>query len=210
MRSKEITIDPDAVDPNGIYETATVTGAISIVFDGALVTDSVAYMDYARRIGILSSGNDVGITFTIVGTDADDRAISEVVTGASGATAESALYFKTVFSITSSGAAAANVTIGTVDEFVSNTIPLNHYSEHSPTMSIEGISGTINLSVEQTFSMLQQTDNAFVFSAGHANVTTITADAAADMSNHITGIRFVCNSYTDGASVRLIIHQDGI
>jgi len=209
MKSKTITIDPDAVDANGIYTTAVVAGAGALTFDGALVTDSVAYMDYARRIGILSSGDDTGITFTIVGTDADGRAISEVVTGGNGATAESVLYFKTVTSITASGAAAANVTIGTVDEFVSNTIPLNHYEANAPTVSIEGISGTIDLSVQQTFSILQQTDTAFVFFAGHANLTTITADAAADLSNHITGLRLVCNSYTDGAELRMVIHQNG-
>jgi hypothetical protein len=164
-------------------------------------------MDYARRIGILSSGTDTGITFTIVGTDADGKAVTEVVTGADADTAESDAYFLTVSSITASGAAAANVTIGTVDEFVTNTIPVNHYASDPPTVAVAAISGTIDVTVEETYSEMEG-DDTFVFLPGPASLTSITSDASGDMDNHITGIRLVCNSYTTGATLTMIINQN--
>ena len=164
-------------------------------------------MDYARQLSIDSSGNDVGITFTVVGTDADGRAISEVVTGGNTAAVESALYFKTVTSITASGAAAANVTIGTVDEFVSNTIPLNHHASVAATVSIEAVTGTINFSLEETFSDIWDTAT-YVFTAAPAALSAITAVAHENLDIHVSGIRFKANSYTTGADVKLIIREN--
>jgi len=208
MRAKTITIDPDAVDANGIYTIAVVEGTGALTLAGALVTGTVATMDYARRIGILSSGNDVGITFTIVGTDADGRALSEAVTGASGGTAESAGYFKTITSITASGAAAANVTVGTVDEFVTNVIPLNHHAADAHTVSIELVTGTINFSIVESFSDMWDSA-AFVFTACATALTAITAVAHANLDTHVTGIRFVCNSHSTGAAVKMVVIQNG-
>jgi len=209
MRAKTITITPDAVDPNGIYTEAVVAAAGAITLAGALVSGTVATMDYARRIGIISSGDDHLITFTVVGTDADNRAISEVITGGATTTVESAAYFKTIASITASAAAAANVTIGTVDEFVSSTIPVDHYNHNPVTVSIETVTGTINFSIEETFSGIWD-DGANVFrTASTATLTTITAAAFMDMDNHITGIRLVGNSYSADAAVKMVINSDG-
>ena len=211
MRAKTKIIDPDAVDPNGIFTVDTVTGTAPIVLTlaGALVSDGVATMDLAHRIAIISSGADSGITFTVVGTDADNRAITEVITGGATATVESVAYFKTITSITASGAAAANVTIGTVDKLVSNTIPLNHYAHDAATVSIEKVTGTIDFSIEETFSDIWDS-TAYVFrAASAATLTTITAAAFMNMDNHATGIRFVANSYTTGADVTIKINSNG-
>jgi len=205
MRAKIISLDPDAVDPDGIFTVDTVTVAGALTLAGALVTLTVATMDYARRIGILSSGVDTGITFTIVGTDADGRAISEAVTGGSSTTATSVLYFKTITSITASGAAAGNVTIGTVDELVSRTIPLDHYDKYAPTISVEAVTGTLDITIEESFSDMWS-DTAFVFQAAMSNLSGVTH---ADLDRHVHGMRVEFNSYTAGADVRLSITSNG-
>jgi len=201
-----IQIDPVAVDVDGFYTTAVVSASGALTLDGVL--DGTT-LDYARRIGIDSSGEDGGITFTIVGTDADGRALTEAVTGGASTMAESAGYFKTITSITASGAAAANVTIGTVDEFITNTIPLNVYNYNPATVSIEDVTGTIDISVEETYSKVFEPDD-IQYTAGPTALTTITAAAHADLDNHATGIRLVCNSYSTGAELKMIINQDGV
>lgn len=201
-----IQIDPVAVDVNGFYTTAVVSASGALTLDGVL--DGTT-LDYARRIGIDSSGEDGGITFTIVGTDADGRALTEAVTGGASTMAESAGYFKTITSITASGAAAANVTIGTVDEFITNTIPLNVYNYNPATVSIEDVTGTIDISVEETYSRVFESDD-IQYTTGPTALTTITAAAHADLDNHATGIRLVCNSYSTGAELKMIINQDGV
>ena len=209
MRQKEVLIAPVAVDANGIALVQTVTGAgtVALVLNGALVTASVFTADFARRVAIISSGNDSGITFTIVGTNAEGLPLSEAVTGGNAATVESAKYFKTITSITASAAAAANVTVGTVDEFVTAIIPLNHYASNPATIVIEGVSGTLDVSIEQTFSRIQA-GGTIIFFAGPAGLTNETADAVAEIDSHATGVRLVCNSYTTSASLGLVVIQD--
>ena len=101
----------DNADVDGIFTINTVAGG-TLTLAGALVTGTVATMTNARKIGILSSGNDTGITFTVTGTASDGTALVDVITGVNAATASSVQKFKTVTSIVASGAAAANVTIG--------------------------------------------------------------------------------------------------
>ncbi|GAF77392.1 unnamed protein product [marine sediment metagenome] len=207
MRPKEIYIDPDVVDPNGLAEAQAVSGAGEITLDGVLIVNDVFTGDYARRIGILSAGDDSGDTFTITGTDADGKSQTEDLAGSSGApgTAESIKYYKTVTSVSTDGAAAGNVSVGTVDEFVTNTIPIETSNSSAATVSLERFSGTISVIVEETFSKLQYTDSIeFVDSP-----LGVTASAASsNMSLHASGVRLKCGSYTSGAELRMVINQN--
>lgn len=208
MRQKEILIDPIDVDADGLAEAQAVAGAAALDLNGALIVDGVFLGDYARQLGILSAGDDSGITFTVVGTDADGKAQSEAVAGAAGApgTAETTKYYKTVTSITSSGAAAGNVSVGTVDEFETNTIPLNTYNTDPATVSLERFSGTISVSVQETFSKVQ--DSTIAWFAGPAGLTDATAAVAADVDNHASGIKLVCGSYSSGGELVLVVNQN--
>ena len=209
MKPKEILIDPDAVDADGLAEAQAVAGAGELTLNGALIVGGTFTGDYARRLGILSAGDDSGDTFTIVGTDADGKAQTEDLAGDNGApgTAESVKYYKTVTSVSTDGAAAGNVSVGTVDEFVTNTIPIENNNHDAATVSIELITGTIDISIEETFSRIQY-DDILKWFAGPTALTTITADAADDVDNHASGVRLVCNSYTSGAELRMIINQN--
>ena len=206
MRPKQITIDPDAVDADGISVAATLSEAGNLTLGGALTVGGVYTADIARRIGILSAGNDSGDTFTITGTDPDGKAQVEEVTGASGGTAESTGYFATVTIVYIDGASASNVSVGTVDEFSTNTIPIETSNHNGATVSIEDVTGTFDVSVEQTFSNVQ--DGDIVFQGGPAALTNAVGKSNAVMTSHATGLRLIASSYTTGADLKFVINQN--
>lgn len=207
MRPKVIEMAPAAVDADGIAEAQAVASAAALVLDGVLISLSKYTADLASKIGIVCAGDDSGITFTVVGLSPEGQPQTEVITGGNIATVESTKYFSAIFSITTSGAVATTVAVGTVDEFVSPIIPLNHYAFDGATISLEGFVGTIDVSVEILFTKLQQGyDN--VFFAGPAALTNVTADAYSDINAHASGVRLVCNSFSSGAGLTFIVNQN--
>ena len=104
----------DALDADGISVAASIGSATTLTLGGTL-TSGGSYTsgdNIGQLVTILSAGDDSGITFTVVGTDAVGDAQTEVVTGADTGTATSSGYFNTVASITTSGASAGNVSAG--------------------------------------------------------------------------------------------------
>lgn len=97
---------PLALSAAGIRAAAAVAGA------GALAGLLVTTLDVPRALTILSAGNDSGITFTVAGKDAYGNAMVEVITGANAGTAAGKKAFASITSITASGAAAGNVSVG--------------------------------------------------------------------------------------------------
>ncbi len=99
---------PLALSAAGIRAAAAVSAA------GALTGLLVTALDVPRALTILSAADDSGITFTVLGKDAYGNAVSETITGASAApgTAAGKKAFSTITSITASGAAAGNVSVG--------------------------------------------------------------------------------------------------
>lgn len=69
-------------------------------------------LDVPRNVIITSAGNDSGITFDVVGTDVYGAAVKETITGANAGVAAGKKAFKSVTSVTASGAAAGNVKVG--------------------------------------------------------------------------------------------------
>lgn len=109
-----------------------------------------ATFDKARRVVIVSGGNDTGITFTVVGTDIDGAAQTEAITGVSGSTATGVLSFKTVTSILTSGAVATTVTMGSSAVADSHWVRFDDYGAHAEVAIQVTVSGTINFTVQQT------------------------------------------------------------
>jgi hypothetical protein len=205
MRPKEISIAPVAADPDGICVAQAVALAKALTLNGALISGGKFTGDYARRIGILSAGDDSGDTFTVVGTDADGKALTESISGANAGTAETVGYFKTVTSVSTDGAAAGNVSVGTVDEFVTNTIPIEISNSEPASVSVENLSGAMNMSIDETFSRIQYTDD---IKWNESPMGPTGSDAESDMSLHASGLRFRCNSYTTGATISMIVNQN--
>lgn len=210
MRPKEFDFDPINVDPDGLVETITPVGAGAITLDGALTSGGAATLDYARRLNITSDGVDSGVTFTVTGTDQDLKTLVEVITGPSTATVESTGYFKTVSSIVISGAGTGNITIGTVDEISSQTIPIDYTSDTAAAISVD-VSGTIDFTVQETYSNVQETLLASQ-SARWLDLTAL-ADKTVDTNSTATkgavALRLVVNSYSSGAEIQMNLVQPG-
>ena len=125
--------EPAAADTDGICASQTTSAAANLTLNGALcitvngnsiyapalgsVLATTADGAWARKIGITSSGNDSGITFTVTGTDVDGKALSETITGPNAGTVyttnSTAANFKSVTKIATSGATTGNITVGT-------------------------------------------------------------------------------------------------
>lgn len=221
MRPKHFDFDVDAVDVDGIADDNDSSGT-SLVLDGAL-TSGGTYTSadgFGHRLAIVDAGTDdqSGATFTVTGTDADGRAQTEAITGpGSTLTVESTKYFKTVTSITiASGVATAVVDVGTVDEFASKTIPLDHRARIAPTVQVD-VTGTINFDVQVTRQDPFDTKQAAPFTftdqedlnwTNDANFGSKTADLVDVLGK--TGaraMRVVSNSFTDGAELQVWLVQ---
>jgi len=206
IRTK-IDIDLADVDADGIAESQSLVGAGSLTLDGVLVAGGLATLDYARQISVTSAGNDSGITFTVTGTDYNDKALAETITGGNVAAVETTGYFKTVTDIAGSGATASTVTAGTVDEASSQIVPLNgDYSSTAAVLAVD-VTGTINYTTQQTFDDLQ----GAVLSSQSAKWFDVDASKTADLISvstiGATGVRLIVNSYSSGAELQLHVVQ---
>ena len=141
-------------------------GAGAITINGTLASGGVATLGAAQLITLVSGGNDTGITFTINGTDEEGAAQSESLAGASGGTATSLKYFKTVTSITHTGTVATTLSSGNAVTALSPAFKF--YRQISPARIAVGISlvsGSATYTLQDNFTAAPHTlwmDNATV------------------------------------------------
>lgn len=105
-------LEAAVADPNGISESAAVGLNAALVIGGALSSGGAVTFDSPRNVTITSGGNDSAISFTVVGTDADDAALTESITGGNTTIATGASIFKTIASITAVGNPAGTIEAG--------------------------------------------------------------------------------------------------
>lgn len=210
MRPKHKVVDIDDKDPDGLAKAQAVAGAGDLTLDGDLIVGGTWTTSdtLARKITILSAGDDTLVTFTVTGTDVNNVAQTDAITGVNNNTATGALYFKTVSAITASGAAAGNVSAGFAGDAETPWVPLNHYNSDAATVSIESITGTLDVTVQSSFSDIQNsaaTIDWFPVSA----LSNVSADTRSPITNHAVCVRTIINSYTNGAAFNWNIHQNG-
>ena len=131
--------DVDALDADGLSTAASIGSATTLTLGGALTSGGsyTAGDNIGQLVTILSAGDDSGITFTVVGTDAVGDAQTEVVTGADTGTATSSGYFNTVTSITTSAASAGDVSAG-----VTGTGTGTVFAGRTRIRGLQGLGGT--------------------------------------------------------------------
>ena len=145
-----------------------------------------------------------GITFTVVGTDADGNAKTETgLTGpASNSTVTSTGYFKTVLTIQPSATMGALVvSVGVAAPSLTPTIPLDWRSIVAAMHQVD-ISGAINYTMQETMDLLYSAASdtlswgslTSAFSAKTADVTGVGLLGA-------TGARVLINTVTNGATL---------
>lgn len=119
MRPQTLTTATLINDANGVFEDQTRSGAGALTLNGVLVSGGVAYIygttnttPQGQKISVEGTGNNSGITITLIGTDAGGAYQTETFTLANNGTATSTLYFRTVSSATVSGTVTGNIEAG--------------------------------------------------------------------------------------------------
>lgn len=202
MRPKEY--DVDVADANLTGFASNVTGA-TFTLTANEADDSLAHQVSIRND---AATDHSGKTITLVGTDANGAALTEVVTGPAGtATVESSGYFKTLTSATPSATIGADTfDIGWVDEVSTQAIPLNWRSPNGATINVD-VTGTIDFTVQETFDAIQ---DAGIQNAQWVNISALaskTADTTSKSTVGATAIRLIVNSYSSEAELQMNVVQ---
>ncbi len=196
--------------------TASATALSTSASPGAsplTLTAQAAAIDAAvggRIISITSGSDDSSIHFTVVGIDQNGFSVTENITGSSGApgTVVSTKFYKSVSSITPSGAGAAGTTtagiVGTTLSTASTMVPLNYYSRTAAQVAVE-VTGTINFTIKETFGPIltgtPTTSAAILFSSSALSAKTANTNALLDVG--ATGVVAIINSYSTGATLTM-------
>ena len=220
MRPIELDLDLATADLDGLASNIDSSGT-ALTFDGDLISGGTFTSSdgLGRIIVIVDSDTDTqsDVTFTIVGTDPNGDAISDVVTGpGSGATVASAKYFKTVSSVTVSAAQGGTEKVdigtrGTTLSAASRAVPLDWRCPVAATVDVD-VTGTLNFTVQQTFDDLLASTNA----SGNivwTDVTALaskTADTTASLTVGARGMRVIINTYSTGAELQAVVIQPGM
>ena len=161
----------------------------------------------------ISATNHSGKTFTITGTDANDRAQTEGIAGPNGAvTVTSTKYYKTVTSVTVSATTGADTfNIGWSDDVVTPMYPVNW--RQGPPFSISvgvDISGTINYDVQHRFDDVWNSTTVGQGDAGwfdHSSLANKAVDGDGNYAYPVTALRVLINSLTAGATFTWYVLQ---
>lgn len=186
-------------------QTFTSTGAATAVTTTA-PTDGLAH---TVTLTSPAQATLAGVTFTIVGTDADGNAQTETgITGpASASTVTSTKYFKTVSTIQPSatmGGLVVSVGISAIS--CSPTIPLEWRSIAGATLSLD-ISGTINFTVNECFDNIYSANPSTLAWFPLTALTAKAVDTNAIGTVGATGFQIITNSVTNTATITARIVQ---
>ena len=180
-----VTVGTTATNATLVSSSATVSSGNNL----ALVGGGTVTLSASRQITITSAGNDSDKTFTIMGTDADGNALTEVVTGANASVAASTNYFKTITSIDPSANPAGATTAGII---VDDKITLTPSSTTDATITIEGVAVTAT----------GISDARFKFDA-NGLLTTTQADIATQKNNYASQFALAINENVELAALGL-------
>lgn len=214
MRPYLQDIDLADVDADGLVDGNSSAGA-TVTLDGVLTSGgSFTSADgFGRRLTILDLGADdqTGATYTITGTDSDGISQTEAIAGpGASAAVTTSKYFLTVSSIAiASPVVGSTVDIGTVDEAVSKTVPLNYRNYEAGTYSVD-VTGTIDYTVNETLDEIHNLTNPSVDASWFAlsALSAKTADLMSVGTVHSTACQLVVNSYTNSAEIQFTVMQN--
>jgi hypothetical protein len=150
VRPIVVSVGPlTAAAPTGIALSQSLAATGPLTLNGAYATAGVATLPQPGRVGIVSAGNDSGMTWTITGTDRASSVISETLAGANAGAAQSVLDYATVTSIVGSAATASTVTAGTTGVAATGWVRLDDWSMSQTAIQCTA-SGTVNYTVQST------------------------------------------------------------
>lgn len=206
MRPTVLDLDPANASLTGFLSNATgATWTLTATSSG----DSLAHQVSIRNDSVTDHSAKTAL---LTGTDADGKTQTETMNlPGTSATVESTKYFRTLISIVPSASIGADtMDIGWVDEFVSQTIPLDSYANNACTVQAT-VTGTINFDLEVTLEdAYSAVDQEALDWLNDATFAGETASILGQLG--FPGIRFarvVVNSYTDTAELQVYFSQSG-
>jgi len=204
MRPISKSYTPAAADLNGFLTAATgATWTLTATTAG----DSLGHL---VTINNNTANSHAAKTAVLTGTDADGNVQTETMAlpGASVATT-STKYFRTLLTIVPSATIGADTMgIGWGAVSVSQTFPTDCFAVVPATVQM-GITGTINLDVQETLGNVFSVDTrpAALVWTGVASMTGLTANAAKPANYNVTAVRVKVNSVTAGATATIYVSQ---
>ncbi len=184
----------DAADPNGIFVDQNPAAGVALTLDGAFVTAGVAQLDVQRQVELESAADMSGITFAIVGTDEQNRPITETIVGPNAGVSATLLDFFTVTSITPSGTIGSDVEGGT--NAIGGSIPIPVDINLTPTSIGLGliVTGTVNVTVQHTFDSPWNGASTILNWFDHPTLAGVTADDDGNLAFPPQAVRLLTNS----------------
>lgn len=157
MRPIQQTLNIETADPNGVVTAETPVNNVALTLDGAYTSGGVATFPFPTAVTFTSTSNLSTVTFTVVGTDANNVYQTEAIVGPNNTTVTGTKTFKTVTSIA----------VATVTTFTTQTVdaggaavgigngpwwPLDIYTPNQVTTISANIlaSGSATYSIEYT------------------------------------------------------------
>lgn len=212
MQPIRLDLDVADADADGFLNDATGADPFTTFLNNGATPDGLAH-----QLNLTSAANLSALTFTVVGTDADDRVQTDAITGPNATTVESTKYFKTLTSITQSATLGANtMDVGWVDEVASPTMGLNPNSSRPAAIAVRQ-TGTANWKLQTTARDLDPSRAVDPYAITDQEDLNFTDDAAiVNKSASFNGVfgaayqtafRIVYNSYSSGAELQVWVNQ---
>lgn len=199
MRPKRNTYTLAALDADGYVASANVN---SVAVGSAYTIRSAATHPgdgCSHPVTIYSAGDTSGTVFTVTGTDAEGRSISENITGPNATTATSTKYYADVTSVVrySGATGAVAFTVGYSAAARTPIYPVNTFGTVGPVVSVD-IGGTVTYTGQATngdvFSIASDTLYFDTITGMNAQTVDSTGSPVAGAS----GIRIDVASHTSG------------
>ena len=200
MRPRRFTYTLAALDADGYVASADVN---SVAVGAAYTIRSAATHPgdgCSHPVTINSAGDISGTVFTITGTDAEGRSISENLTGGNAApTVTSVKYYADVTSVVrySGATGAVAFTVGYTAVARTPIFPTSHVGTVGPTLGVV-IGGTV------TYSGMQANGNVFSLASDTLYFVAITGMAGATADAYVTSV-----AGTTGVRVHVASHTSG-
>lgn len=217
MRPIQKTLSFQAADADSVATAQTPADGVDITIDGALASGGVATFYEPTVVNLISSDDLSTVTFTVIGTAANGRVISENVTGPNNETVSTVLLFKTVTAIevdTVTTFTTETLTVGNpnspsfgeVDTVITPWWPLDIYTPNQvTTISCNELAGAVTYSVEYTNE--DPFDTSITQLAVAHPVAALTGATADQTAFTTTLMRAVRVSATGSGSLRVTVVQ---
>lgn len=185
--SKPISISWPLLDLQAVCLNQTLGAAGNLIINGTLSSNPnlinvrAEFPKICRQITIQSAGNLAGVQFTITGIGDNGYPKTATIAGPNANTVNTGTnLFSTVNSVSTNGAVATNVRVGTGSVGATQWILSDHYKSFFQTAVNVVVTGTINYSFQSTFDD-PTTNAAYNIKYPIDGVTVLTVPTATPM-----------------------------